>query len=218
MANIEKAFKRELSRFMKAQKNEFIDSKLIDKVYDKYPVRKEWISKTIDREFDFRTEDLHKVLVKYSKLAYNNIKRELGEPIVKSLPKSIDNRLMGIAEKINGFTKSSLVNKINKSVKSKMSISKAHREVRELIGEMEDYRADRIMKSEMTRATNLSFMNSLKAVGAGRKKWIDSCGEGCKTCKANEKAGWIKIDKSFPSGEKLPPQHPSCDCVIVGGK
>lgn len=214
----EAEFKNDISEFLSIQKNRFNRSGILQEVYEKYPIAKEYVEKYLDRKFDFRDEYLYNVIEKHYKAEYNLTRIKQGENPLADIPLRDKRRLMEIAKNINNYTKKQLSGKIHKSMKSKHTINKARAEVKGMMTNMEDYRAERIYKTEMARARSEAFMDLMKSLGLRRKKWIDACGEGCQICKSNERIGWIPMNAKFPSGDKNTPQHPSCDCVVVGGK
>jgi hypothetical protein len=45
------------------------------------------------------------------------------------------------------------------------------------------------------------------------KLWLTD-GKPCEICEENSIAGWIPIDKTFPSGDWEPKAHPNCKCSL----
>lgn len=79
-------------------------------------------------------------------------------------------------------------------------------------------RAEMIARSELVNANgygSLMGMYESRAMGLNIKKGWDSTGEACPICVRNTNAGFIQLEKKFPSGHQHPTAHPSCRCVLV---
>ena len=212
---LEGKFKRDLSDFLRIQKNKFNRSGILQHLYKAYPVRKEYITRYVERELDFQDRRLYNIMRRQVKAQYNLVKSRQGEPEVKFLPRELRRDLRQVTKNINEFTKEQLVNKIHKSLKLKHDINKARAEVKYMFNSMEDYRAQRIMRTELNKARNVSFIKSLEKYGIDKKKWIDVCKAACEACKGNVAVGWIPLKRKFPSGHKFAPAHVNCDCAVV---
>lgn len=49
---------------------------------------------------------------------------------------------------------------------------------------------------------------------AVRHRWISDGVNACDVCDANAVAGYITVNKKFPSGDTAPPAHPHCGCHL----
>lgn len=72
-------------------------------------------------------------------------------------------------------------------------------------------------------ATRIPYATALDGLAAGvkgairatlwEKLWLTD-GRPCEVCELNSIAGWIPMDKSFPSGDWEPKAHPNCKCSL----
>ena len=80
--------------------------------------------------------------------------------------------------------------------------------------ELIDQRAQTIAVTEM----RMAFENGEKKVaqqrGSTHKLWTTSVLDVCTDCIANEGAGPIPINQSFPDGSDVAPAHPNCHCTV----
>ena len=78
-----------------------------------------------------------------------------------------------------------------------------------------DTRSDLIAITEVIRAWNAATLAAMKAAGVGYKTWQTMRdGKVCARCLANQNAGPIPVDGTFPSGDKHPGAHPRCRCWL----
>jgi hypothetical protein len=72
-----------------------------------------------------------------------------------------------------------------------------------------------ISTTEMRYATEQGSMLQARTRGNKFKTWI-TVGDSkvSDACAMNERAGWIAIDKEFPTGHGQPPEHPNCRCSL----
>jgi hypothetical protein len=79
-------------------------------------------------------------------------------------------------------------------------------------------RAQLIATTEISMANSKSSLDSMEAASnAGvkvGKSWLADP-EACDICQANEDAGIIPWDATFPSGDDCTPAHPNCECATV---
>lgn len=79
-------------------------------------------------------------------------------------------------------------------------------------------RAEMIARTELVNANaygSLMGMYESRAMGLNILKGWDSTGEACPICMANTDAGFIKLEKKFPSGHQCPTAHVNCMCVLI---
>ena len=81
-------------------------------------------------------------------------------------------------------------------------------------------RATMVARTELLMAHNAANLASAKegaALGLKmKKKWLTANDDKvCPDCVANEGAGEIELDESFPSVHQTPPEHPNCRCGVV---
>lgn len=77
-------------------------------------------------------------------------------------------------------------------------------------------RKEMIAQAEARYAVEEAHRVEARAAGKKYKSWITSMDERVSDgCEENQAAGWIKIDKAFPSGDMKTPRHPRCRCTIA---
>jgi len=69
-----------------------------------------------------------------------------------------------------------------------------------------------IATTEMTRATNISAMNTFQEAGIGNVQWFGI--DPCPICADND-GEIVALGDVFPSGDTEPPAHPNCLCTIL---
>ena len=78
-------------------------------------------------------------------------------------------------------------------------------------------RAAVIAATEVSRANSMAAQESYQAAAdAGvpvKKRWLAEV-DCCDVCSANQAAGAIDLDDTFPSGDDTPPGHPNCRCSL----
>lgn len=62
-------------------------------------------------------------------------------------------------------------------------------------------------------AAVLAGVRAAIAVTLYEKLWLTD-GHPCEVCELNSIAGWIPIDRAFPSGDWEPRAHPNCKCSL----
>ncbi len=62
------------------------------------------------------------------------------------------------------------------------------------------------------QSAGLSMVKMWLSVG---EKSVSNKPTACDICFVNEKAGWIPIDNSFPSGHMHPLAHDGCRCALL---
>lgn len=72
-----------------------------------------------------------------------------------------------------------------------------------------------IVITETTRAMSAAAMESYRAGGIEKVRWITRSGNPCAICLANEAAGPRYLGEPFPSGSVSPPEHPNCECALI---
>ncbi|WP_019059947.1 phage portal protein [Streptomyces prunicolor] len=76
--------------------------------------------------------------------------------------------------------------------------------------------AERVAVTEIARAVSTATLNTYRANGVRQKMWLVSPDTRvCDRCVDNESAGELDLNDSFPSGDQLPPAHPSCRCALL---
>ena len=79
-----------------------------------------------------------------------------------------------------------------------------------------DMRPDLIAITEVMRAWNAALLAAMKLAGVAYKTWQTMRdGKVCARCLANQNAGPIPLDATFPSGDKAPGAHPRCRCYLA---
>ena len=69
-----------------------------------------------------------------------------------------------------------------------------------------------IATTEMSRATNISAMNTYTEAGLGSVQWYGI--DPCPVCAEND-GEIVGLGMDFPSGDSEPPAHPNCLCTIL---
>lgn len=76
-------------------------------------------------------------------------------------------------------------------------------------------RRETIARTEMRKATSEVAAEQARLSGAKMKVWLTVGDDRVSDqCQADEAAGPIPIDDSFPSGYSEPPGHPNCRCTV----
>ena len=71
-----------------------------------------------------------------------------------------------------------------------------------------------VATTEVTRASSSGALDAYRAQGVTHLKWLTEQDRlVCITCQDNEDAGPVAIGTPFPSGDLMPPAHPSCRCA-----
>lgn len=85
--------------------------------------------------------------------------------------------------------------------------------IREALSGWEEYRLNRLARTEAMNAANEGAYQSILASEVfTHKEWI-AHGGACKIC-AGQDGDVIKKEDTFSEGEYRPPQHPNCRCTI----
>jgi hypothetical protein len=212
-------FYHQLHSVFDEQRITFLKSRIIDHLWEKHTsLSKSYIERVIAREFTPNAESLYKTIARNYFKQYNLLKSTLLESKANKLTGNQRKTIKSIVHNINKHTKNKLSNHLYNYLQQGYSKNRAKNEINRLFKSMAWYRSDRISKTELTRAHNDSILDTKKSSGIKRKHWVlcDNCSDtgSCKICKANYKAGWISINKKFPSGHFMPPVHPNCSCGI----
>lgn len=72
-----------------------------------------------------------------------------------------------------------------------------------------------IVITETTRAMAAAAMETYRAAGVKKVRWITRSANPCPVCLANEAAGPRYVGEPFPSGSVAPPEHPNCECALI---
>lgn len=76
-------------------------------------------------------------------------------------------------------------------------------------------RRETIARTEARYAQEEASAVEARAAGKQYKSWMTMGDDRVShLCISNENAGWIDIDKPFPSGHDQPPGHPRCRCTL----
>ena len=76
-------------------------------------------------------------------------------------------------------------------------------------------RAKVVARTETAYALGVGQLKAAEVQGRDEKRWR-TAGDALVSdeCMGNERAGWISIADTFPSGVSAIPQHPNCRCVV----
>jgi len=86
--------------------------------------------------------------------------------------------------------------------------------LRGALGDWEEYRLNRLARTESMRAVNAGVNGAIMESGVvTHKEWIENA-NACPICITNALDGAIPKDAAFSGGEYYPPQHPSCRCSL----
>jgi SPP1 gp7 family putative phage head morphogenesis protein len=98
----------------------------------------------------------------------------------------------------------------------KTSLSKIRDDIEGMIDDEEEWRTDRIARTELINAYSEGSMAAYKNSGVvDHVKWMTSDDDACPICEANEDEGVISVSENFESGDGEPPAHPNCRCCVV---
>jgi HK97 family phage portal protein len=80
-------------------------------------------------------------------------------------------------------------------------------------------RARRIARTETATVLGQGQRQAAVSEGYTEKHWVSAGGGEAAGvsfwCEANDNAGWIPINDTFPSGDPTIPQHPNCRCTVL---
>ena len=86
--------------------------------------------------------------------------------------------------------------------------------LRESLGDWEEYKLNRLARTESMRAVNTGVNAAIMDSGViTHKGWIAHA-NACPDCVTNSLDGAIPKDETFSGGEYHPPQHPNCRCTL----
>lgn len=76
--------------------------------------------------------------------------------------------------------------------------------------------AEAVATTELCRGISAATLDTYRATGVEASEWLTAEDQRvCQTCSGNEDAGPVPIDGLFPSGDPMPPGHPTCRCCLV---
>lgn len=109
---------------------------------------------------------------------------------------------------LNDETRERLRGAIETAIKEKRGIDGLARDLRREFDAMTKNRSLVIARTETCDALEQAFMDRSKDLGITGKEWVTH--DPCDICQANEDAGVLGINETFPSGDDRPPSHPNC--------
>ena len=116
-----------------------------------------------------------------------------------------------IIQSVDDTTKEDLSEMIASGVEDGQSWEQVAYNIRDNFTDIAPYRAELISRTETDNAYNMAQHDFFTKNGFQTHCWVTD-GDPCEDCQANEDAGNIPIDESFPSGDDAPPLHPNCQC------
>ena len=112
-------------------------------------------------------------------------------------------------------TRDELRDLITKSLEERTDIDDLAKQIQEA-GVFSDWRAEMIAKTETAKAQSEGVVHSWRTTGAVEKvRWSPSSLGPCPDCLDNVLAGSIVFGEPFPTGDIMPPGHPSCRCALI---
>lgn len=124
-----------------------------------------------------------------------------------------------LVTKINETTRTDLAAVLTRGSQQGMSVPKLARAIRAEVAGMADItkgRARMIATTELNNAMSEASLQTYTRLNISGKSW-STVGDGrvSDICLANEAAGTIPMNASFPKGQMRPPGHPNCRCSLV---
>jgi len=118
-----------------------------------------------------------------------------------------------LAKGINETTKDRLRQVLLTGLKLGENRDQLARRVRDVIPELQSWRAKRIAQTEAIKAYNQGSLQVFESGGYKRKIWLDGQAEACDECEGLD-GHEVGINENFPGGYDAPPAHPGCKCTI----
>ena len=131
----------------------------------------------------------------------------------------MNTRSARMVTKINETTRMDLSRVLTKGAREGQSVQRLARNIRKEVAGMADISKGRsimIANTELNNAMSEASLQTYKRLDIAGKSW-STVGDNdvSDDCLANEAAGPIPIDATFPGGVGRPPQHPDCRCTLV---
>jgi Phage Mu protein F like protein len=116
-----------------------------------------------------------------------------------------------VIQGVNDNTLQAISGVLAESAAAGDSVDTTARALRDVLDDPDHARV--IAHTELARAVGAASLDTYAFNDIPGKSWLTY--QPCPICEANEEAGAIKLDASFPSGDDAPPAHPNCRCSLV---
>ncbi len=126
----------------------------------------------------------------------------------------LSNRQDLLITSLDKTTKKFLIKKIIAGKQNHLSEQDIANDIREIIPQTYENRANAIVRTEMTDIVNRTELTAAIRSDAQTKVWVTAGDNVCEDCQANEDAGEVGINGSFPNGNTQPPAHTNCKCLL----
>lgn len=232
--NLEKDFKEAMRKIFKGQKEKVLSSFTLSDA--KALLDEEVMTKSLLNPMKETTTGVliinpltKKLIKKEGQLALNLVADEefsLDMPKVRAF---ITNRPKTFIEEVTEETNNLVKEAINAGIKEGEGIDKIRDRISELFDGFEDYRAERIARSEVIRGSNFATEQAYIQSGVVEaKEWLTAFDERtCERCAALDGKQMNLEENFFDEGDtfmgvdldyedvRYPPLHPSCRCTLI---
>ena len=105
---------------------------------------------------------------------------------------------------------------VAQSIEAGQSVEQLTTDIAQFFSEEEDWRAERIARTETINAYSEGNLEGYRQSGVVQgKEWLTGGdNESCDNCQANEDQGIIDLEEDFQSGDDAPTAHPNCECAL----
>lgn len=233
--SFEKEYKEKLNAFFERQKKQVINSVTLED--GKKALSKEnIITKSLldlSKEqtlgviiFNPLTKDLVK---KEGQLALRLVNEDAFNLDMPAVREFIKNRPKDFIKEITEFSNEKIKDAINLGIEEGEGIDKIKNRISSLFDEFEDYRSERIARSEVIRGSNFATEQAyIQSDVVDQKEWLTSFDKNtCLRCSAMDGKKVDLGENFFDEGDtfmgtelnygdvEFPPLHPDCRCVLI---
>ena len=129
--------------------------------------------------------------------------------------KFITERAKFFSKTINETTATELLTSLKEGIDNGEGYNELADRVKGVYKNAEDYRIERIVRTEVSTALNQGSTDAYKQAGINKLEWVAIVDDNTSDeCLAND--GQVReIGKAFPAGADQPPQHINCRCTTV---
>jgi len=158
------------------------------------------------------TPHIKKFLEEGAEMADNISGGEYNPNDVASL-KFVQERAKFFATSITDTTAEKLLTSIKDSLDAGADFNTIKEGIQAVFTEATESRSVMITRTEVSASLNEGAIQSYKQAGVESTEWIAT--SPCEVCAENDGVV-VKIGDAFPTGDTQPPQHPNCQCTVVG--
>lgn len=127
----------------------------------------------------------------------------------------IKERAKFFSNSINDTTKEALLTSLKEGIDNGESFNNLSDRVKAVYTEADEVRIERIVRTEVSTATNQGAIEAYKQAGIEKLEWVAITDDRTSDeCLAND-GETRKIGEEYPAGATEPPQHINCRCTTV---